>query len=291
MGSHGVRHTLIRAEIDSGVNMAPLPKSAMARRIIRNYLRDDFNNIIIHGTPRIGKSAYIIKVMRQVADYLWGQDWSRWRDYKPYFGWDPEENVERWISLTERLPFFVWDDAGYWLHSLNWTDPLLQAIQKYFNVIGTDINTIILTTPSPSWILSKIAGMPGTLRTKIVKRYSAVRDDPSTKWGRMAITYEPWRTPDMKKHGVNKRFKDNFNCWIPDEIYKEYYPIRKAYAMQAKLAIRDALIVQRKLQSLNEKKVDRRLRNILAEELKIAKNLDKVIKAEVSANDKRGEWK
>jgi len=257
--------------------MAKLPKSAMARRIIRNYERDEFNSIIVHGTPRIGKSGYIIKVLRQVFKYLKGKDFDQWKYYKPYFGWSPEENVERWIAIEKRIPVFVWDDAGYWLHSLNWTDPLLQAIQKYFNVIGTDINTIILTTPSPTWILSKIAGMPGTLRTKIVKRSGGIRDDPSTRWARLALTYEPWRTPDMKKHGVNKRFKDTFNCYIPDEIYKEYYPIRKGYAMQAKLAIRDALIVQRKLQSLNELKVDRRLRNLQAEELKIAKKLDKVI--------------
>jgi hypothetical protein len=117
-------------------------------------------------------------------DYLWGIDANRWKYYKPYFGWDPEENVERWINLTERLPMFVWDDAGYWLHSLNWTDPLLQAIQKYFNVIGTDINTIILTTPSPTWILSKIAGMPGTLRTKIVKRDGGKGDNPTRLYSR-----------------------------------------------------------------------------------------------------------
>ncbi|GAG98223.1 unnamed protein product, partial [marine sediment metagenome] len=231
-------------------------------------------------TPRIGKSAYIIKVLRQVFMYLKDKDFDQWKYYKPYFGWSPEENVERWIGLEKRIPVFVWDDAGYWLHSLNWTDPLLQAIQKYFNVIGTDINTIILTTPSPTWILSKIAGMPGTLRTKIIKAYGGKRDDPSTKWGRIALTYEPWQTPDMKKHGVNKRFKDNFNCYIPDEIYKEYYPIRKGYAMKAKLTIRDALVVQRKLQSLNELKVDRRLRKLKAEELKIAKKLDKVIERE-----------
>ena len=252
----------------------------MARRIIKNYERDEFNNVIIHGTPRIGKSAYIIKVLMQVALYLWGEDWDRWKYFERYFGWDPEENVDRWIDITERIPMFVWDDAGYWLHSLNWTDPLLQAIQKYFNVIGTDINTIILTTPSPTWILSKIAKMPGTLRTKIVKSRGGISDAPSVKWGRLAITYEPWQTPDMKKHGVNKRFKDNFNCMIPDEIYKEYYPIRKHYAMQAKLAIREALNIQRVKQNIENLKDGDRLRRLKADELKYAKNLDKVIKDE-----------
>jgi len=215
--------------------------------------------------------------MAQVALYLWGQDWDRWKYYQPYFGWDPEENVERWIDLTERIPFFTWVDAGYWLFSLNWTDPLLQAIQKYFNVIGTDINTVILTTPSPKWILSKIAGMPGTLRTKIVKRDGGISDAPSKMYSRLALTYEPWTSPDLKKYGVNKRFKDAYNCLIPDEIYKEYYPIRKHYARQAKLAIREALLVQRRMRSIRDLNLDARLRRLQDTEKKLQDKVDKMI--------------
>jgi hypothetical protein len=260
--------------------MAKLPKSAMARRIIRNYERDDFNIFIIHGTPRIGKSAYVIKVMMQVAMYLWGDEWTKWRQFKPYFGWDPDEISETWYMLEERIPFFNWDDAGYWLHSLNWTDPLLQAIQKYFNVIGTDINTVLMTTPSPTWILSKIAGMPGVMRSKVVKRDGGVSDAPSKVYARLALTYEPWRSPDLKSHGVNKRFKDTYNCLIPDEIYKEYYPIRKHYAKQAKIQIRETLMLQRKLGSLNRLKLENRLKRLEAEEAKHKKALDKMIREE-----------
>jgi len=37
-------------------------------------MRDDFNLVIISGPPRIGKSAYAIKVMGQVLEYLKGVD-------------------------------------------------------------------------------------------------------------------------------------------------------------------------------------------------------------------------
>jgi len=247
---------------------------------VRNYERDDFNIFIIHGTPRIGKSAYIIKVMDQVSEYLWGENLTSWRQYQPFFGWDPDEISERWYDIEERIPFYTWDDAGYWLHSLNWTDPLLQAIQKYFNVIGTDINTVILTTPSPTWILSKIAGMPGVLRTKIVKRDGGISDAPSKMFSRLALSYEPWRSPDLKKHGVNKRFKDNYNCFIPDEIYKEYYPIRRHYAKMAKEQIRETLRIQRAMKSRDKMKLDQRIRKLESEERKYAKSLDDLIKAE-----------
>jgi len=222
----------------------------------------------------------VIKVIAQVLDYIYGIDADRWKYFRPYFGWSPDENVERWINLEERIPLFCWDDAGYWLHSLNWTDPLLQAIQKYFNVIGTDMNNVILTTPSPDWILSKISQMPGTVRIKIVKRDGGISDAPSKMYSRLGLAYRPWISPDRKTHGVNKIFKDNYNCLIPDEIYKEYYPIRKAYARLAKEAIRNALIRQQMVGSLEHLKTEARLRKLKAEELKYKKKLDDLILAE-----------
>ena len=54
--------------------MAKPPSLALAREIVKAYIRDDFLLCIVYGTPRIGKSAYAIKVMGQVIDYLWGED-------------------------------------------------------------------------------------------------------------------------------------------------------------------------------------------------------------------------
>lgn len=260
-----------------------LPKSALAKKIVRNYERDDFNVFIIHGTPRIGKSAYIIKVIQQVLWYLFRIEANRWKHFKPYFGWEPNEISERWYYIKERIPLYVWDDAGYWLHSLNWTDPLLQAIQKYFNVIGTDINTVILTTPSPEWVLSKINKMPGVIRTKIIKRDGGKSDAPSKMYARLALSYKPWISPDRKKHGVNKVFKDNYNCLIPDEIYKEYYPIRRMYAMKAKEAIRKQLLIQREMADFEELRLQSRLRKLRADQFKYKKGLDKMIEDEGGA--------
>ena len=222
------------------------PKSAFAWRICKNFRYDDFKNFIIEGDQRIGKSAYAIKVAGQVLEYFYGRDKYSWKTIRPYLGWDVEEVSETWLNMEERIPLYIWDDAGYWLHSLNWTDPTLQAIQKYFNVIGTDINTPIMTTPSATWILSKIQKMPATLRIKIIKRDGGDSDSNTRRNSRIALCYRPWRTPDGKKHGVNKIFKDDFNCYLNDELYAEYFPLRKKYAMKAKEAIRDSLITQRK---------------------------------------------
>ncbi len=226
---------------------------ALARWIVDAFRYDDFNLFILHGTPRIGKSAYGIKVMGQVVDYFFGEDiykitgsttlTRRAPICQKYMGWEPTEVVESWINIPEgeRIPMYQWDDAGMWLFSLNWTDPLLISVQQYMNVVGTDMNTLMLTSPDPRWILSKIATMPGTMRIKIIKRDGGGGDSDSRLYSRRALGYVPWIYPDLKGGGVNKKIEDDFSCKLPEEFYKWYKPTRERYATMAKFAMREQL--------------------------------------------------
>lgn len=220
--------------------MAPLPTLALARKICKAYLRDDFMLVIIYGELRMGKSAYAIKVLGQVYDYLKGRPLSV-DLVRDYLGWHPVEVVDAWFEIERRIPMFVWDDAGYWLFSLQWHDPLLIAVQRYMNVIGTDMNCLALTTPDPTWILSKIVGMPGAIRVKVYKRDGGVGDSPSRLYSRHARGYKPYRSPDLKKTGVNRYLDDDFSCYIPDNVYAYYFPKREVYARAAKMEIRKVL--------------------------------------------------
>ena len=223
--------------------MPKLPSLALGRQICKNYMRDDFNLVIIAGTPRVGKSAYAIKVMGQVLEYLTGEDIYDPRVCEKYMGWDPRENVNKWLDIFKRVPCFTWDDAGYWLFSLNWTDPLLITVQQYMNVVGTDMNTLILTTPDPDWILSKIANMPGVIKVFVTKRQGGIGDSDSRLFSRRATAYKPWKYPDGKGGGVNKIMMDEFSCKLPDPFYSEWYkPRREEYAYAAKLAMKAELI-------------------------------------------------
>lgn len=233
--------------------MPNLPTLALARWIVKAFNLDDFNLFLIHGTPRIGKSAYAIKAMGQVIDYFWGEDifkisgssgFYRAPYCQKYLGWDPNECVDRWLEIGEdvRIPHYTWDDAGYWLFSLNWTDPLLISVQRYMNVVGTDINNLMLTTPDPTWILSKIATMPGTMRIKIIKRRGGREDYDSNVFSRRALGYVPWKYPDLKGGGVNKKIEDDFSCKLPEPFYSKWYkPTRAHYATAAKLEMKAEL--------------------------------------------------
>lgn len=240
--------------------MPELPTLALARRIVKNFNRDDFNVIIIYGNLRIGKSALSIKALEQALIYLKGIKRLEPKHVNEYMGWNPNEVVDRWLNLKKRQPCFIWDDAGFWLHSMNWSDPVMISIQQYFNVIATDYNTIILTTPDPTWILSKISNMIGVIRVNVVKRDGAeFTDAPSKLFSRRGIGYKPWRSPDLKRGGVNKVLFDDFSCMIRQDLYDWYKPIRDRYANDAKLMIKKRLTQMSRRDQLEELKVLRRL--------------------------------
>jgi len=221
------------------------PTSELARLIINSYFNDDFMLVIIYGTPRVGKSVYALKVMIQVYDFLWG--WDKWKVYERCMGWTPEQVIEAWAQIEEKLPAYCWDDAGCWLFTLKWADPMLIEVQRYMNVVGTDIQCLILTSPTPEWILSKIGQMPGAYWVKITKTDGAGtkflgRLPDSRRFARQATAYWPFKTPDLKTRKVRKRFYDEYSCKLDDELYAAYNPTRRMYAELVRAAMKAAML-------------------------------------------------
>jgi len=245
--------------------LAPLPTLALARLIVRNFYNDDFSLVIIDGNLRVGKSVYAIKCLSQALEYIKGKGIERMNDLKWVMGWEPEQVVELWQAYDERQPGFIWDDAGYWLNSMNWNDPLMISIQKYFNVVATDFNTVILTTPSPKWVLGKIRGMPEMIRIKCTKRSGGRQDEEYRKFARTAKGYKSWDSPDLKRGGVNTILEDDYSCKLSQELYDEYMPIRLEYARKAKMEIVKSINRQRQKAELDELKDMRKMKRLKKE--------------------------
>lgn len=246
------------------------PTSELARLIINAWFNDDFLLAIIYGNLRIGKSAYALKVMQQVYDYLFGYD--RFEVFERFMGWEPTEVIERWASLRKAIPCYTWDDAGCWLFTLRWNDPMLVEVQRYFNVIATDIKCVILTTPTPEWILSKIGGMPGAYWIKITKRDGGTRYldtlPDSRRFSRLATAYYPFKTPDLKTRKVRKRFYDEFSCKLNDKLYNQYYPVRQRYAQLVRQALKNEMLEKVKRHREKDKGILNDLVNQDLEDLK-----------------------
>ena len=104
--------------------------------------------------------AYAMKVLGQVYDYLKGRPLSV-DLVDNYVGFHPAEVVDAWFDIDNRIPMYVWDDAGYWLFSLQWHDPLLIAVQRYMNVIGTDMNCARAEVRERDKYRCRMCGEPG----------------------------------------------------------------------------------------------------------------------------------
>lgn len=244
--------------------MGDLPTLCLANLIVDNYLNDDFNLVVIEGAPRIGKSAYAYKSMNEALDFLKG---IKGRDViERFWGWHPKQVSDRLLEIDKRIPCYNWDDAGVWLFALDFQDPLLKAIQRYFNLIGTDINTVLMTTPHVSYILKKIGNMPGMIKVRIIKTQDSHSDQPSKRFARRAIGYSKFTLPDDVKKRTIKKWIDDYSCKFPDDIYQYYLPIRSDYNRQAKLKIREEMMI--KIQREEEKQ---RQLELQEEEIKIEK--------------------
>jgi hypothetical protein len=215
------------------------PELEISKMCVDAFRYDDFMLVIIWGQLRVGKSAYSMHLLGEVYDYFFGKrlDVSL---IKSYMGFHPRDVIDSWLQIDKRIPMYIWDDAGYWLFSMDWHDPLLKAIQKYFNVIGTDMNVIVMTTPDPRWILSKLVQMPGAYRGLVSFRDGLLpwghpnRDSPSRLWSRKCRGYKNLIWPDLKKTVPKPIWEDEFYCHIPDKVYDYYKPMRDHYADLAK---------------------------------------------------------
>jgi len=145
----------------------------------------------------------------------------------------PREFVEKAEALMdsgEKDYVLIWDDAGLWLNSLEHWNPFIRSIVKYLNVMRTNLAGLILTSPSPLWIIKKVRGFPQAVTLRIIK---AMDDTKRLKRYRIAKAYRYWVTPDMKKSGVRTIFEDHFSALMDNEFYDWYKPKRDGYAGSA----------------------------------------------------------
>ncbi|MCJ7631358.1 hypothetical protein MUP77_02995 [Candidatus Bathyarchaeota archaeon] len=206
-----------------------------AAKMTEVHRLDEFMPLIIEGRQRLGKSAYSIKSAAQALGE-WG-----WDDMKPVCEAEDYEAVKQWLvfqprefmelvlHLKEKTMIVIWDDAGYWLFSLDWYTEFVKTVSKYLQLAGTQIATIILTTPSRGLLSTKVMQSIPDCYIGIVSKHPDRHSwSPSFK-PRICRVFESWNYPDGKKGGVHKRWSDSYDAMLPNDIYAWYAPRREKY--------------------------------------------------------------
>ena len=217
-----------------------------AQLINQCYYRDEFKLFLVYGPLGIGKSAYSVHNMAEVLGSPEKPDYDKVKDYIVFH---PQDFVERCWQMCEkgqRDKAIIWDDAGLWLFAMEFTDPFIKAVLKYMNVARTNWGAMILTTPTPTWVLYKMRTFPQSINIKIIKATSDV-NPPKVQRPRIARAYRSWVAPDFKKQGVRTIYEDHFDAMLPKDFFDWYKPVRDEYAREA------AMMMKRELKKLGEK--------------------------------------
>ena len=196
------------------------------KQIQEAYYQDEFKLFIVYGPLGIGKSAFALKVASEI--------YGSYENVKKYVVFHPKDFVEMCLHMSEehkRDKLLIWDDAGLWLFYLQFSDPFVQAVTKYMNVARTNWASLIMTTPTPTWVAHKLRNFPQNVSIKIVKEASNL-DHPQRP--RIAKAYRSWVSPDFRRQGVRLIYQDWFTAMLPHAFFWDWYkPLRDSYAMQA----------------------------------------------------------
>jgi hypothetical protein len=210
-----------------------------------------------YGPLGYGKSAYAFKVAVDVL--LWNYrttlfDAYDYEDPEEYQearrkAWDlvkqiiifhPEQffqKLDEIEALGIRLPLLVWDDAGLWLFALEYNDPFLIKVTKYFVVARTLLAGVFCTTPNPSYIINKLRNFPQAYNLGITKTTGSEKG--KDKYRRRAKAYLQYFNIIKGMRVSGPKYYDEFLCLMPDDFYKWYKPLRDEYERMARSLMKE----------------------------------------------------
>jgi len=185
--------------------------------------RSEMLGAVIYGMQRSGKTMYSLLVMYDLYE-----DWDKVLD-NVFFNLEDliraiKERVLTNFSASRQLKAICWDDAG--VHGSKYlffrSKQLAEYLQNLFDVIGLAVKAILITTPNPENLLKAVRGYE-FLRVKIGKLNDG---------NRVAYGYKSILLPSGKMI-VRKVFKDYYNVYIPNDVYKQYLEMREQYLEEA----------------------------------------------------------
>ena len=196
------------------------------------YPPEEFKLMTIYGPLGYGKSTYACKlgvdVLRRVYRIT---DAEAWVLLKQFIVFHPEQFFAKLKNLTKynirRIPFLIWDDAGYWLYALEWNDPFILKVGKYMSLARTHLGGVVMTTLSPDYIFKKLRKFPQALNVSIIKKTGSRKGKDLYK--RQAKAYLQYYNIVKGYRIKGPIYQDDFLCLMPDEFYNWYKPLRDAY--------------------------------------------------------------
>lgn len=201
-----------------------------AKFIRELYERDEFKPILIQGDHGFGKTSYANCLISEVYSFK-NKNKPYWNTafFLKHLGFSPELVLKEWVHKKKRDYVYHWDDAGLWLHALDFQDPFVKDVGKYMQVARTDWGCVMFSTINIDDISSKIRGLRNAIYVDITKEGSSYKE-PFKRTAVAYIVRKAFKGHEWKDY----LWRDRFNCHVPDKFYSWYKPIRDGYAQISK---------------------------------------------------------
>jgi len=169
--------------------------------------------------------------------------------FKNHIGFHPAHVLKKWGTMKKRDYVFHWDDAGLWLHNLDFQDKFVKSIGKSMQVMRTKFACVLFTCIDKADIITKIRSHRATTVIDITKHMNSLNGPPSHKYRRLATAYKYWESK-LGKKGFEYQWEDPFVCYMPDKFYAWYKPLRDSYANMALRGMRSELKKKKDIMNL-----------------------------------------
>jgi len=201
----------------------------LADKIAKAHKKKGFCGGIIYGSRGIGKSSYVLKVLR---DLYMAQGYSEDEAYDmalktmKFKLQDVLSFVRQHADNEDLAMCLVVDDAGAHLSKfLWWSQPYeVRFLQAMTDTLRSAVSSMLMTCPSPKSVLK-------FLRTDYDDYFIRVTAKDA-EWQRMATGYRMFTLPSGKTW-VSKKFEDHFSCYLPDDVFQRYDKMRRGYLKEA----------------------------------------------------------
>ena len=108
----------------------------LAEKIMKETRLDGFFAIVVDGVQRTGKTSYVSKGLAY-ANGEWEFEpyphcvKADFDSVKQWMIFQPKEFLDKVLEVEEKQKCLIWDDAGYWLFSLDWYEPFVKAVSRW----------------------------------------------------------------------------------------------------------------------------------------------------------------
>ena len=182
--------------------------------------QDGMLGCVVYGPQRLGKSSYAMQVMHQI--------YGNWPDVLRNTLFRLEDVIaiiEQAMETDTKVKAVLWDDAGIHAGRLKYFSNrnLVEYLENLLDTCGLYVHALLMTSPS---VLSLLK----CLRTYEFYRTKVYRRDNG--YGRFAVSYSSTLLPSGTRL-IHRKFRDNYNCKLPDDIWKEYLVKRQGYLREA----------------------------------------------------------